>query len=187
MKNCLKLIIFLIYATLIFLLESKLAILIFAFTNLSLMLLFNVDIKKVANSMKGFILVVLITAIINMAMINFGFGLNIGIKLLLVYHATCIFSQKITYMGLADGIEKLFYPIKWIGINPKDISLLVCIALSFIPILKDEIYQIRNSLKSKGFKLNLRNSKLIFKPFFISLLKRVNDIENSLKSKAYQG
>jgi len=185
-KNFLKFIIFIIYVTSIFLVQSKLAILIFAFSNLLLMLILKIDIRKLINSMNGFMFIVLFTSIINSLIINFEFGLNIGIKLLLVCHATCIFSQKITYMGLAESIEKLFYPIKWIELNPKDISLMVCISLSFIPILKDEIYQIKNSLKSKGFKLNIRNSKLIFKPFFISLLKRVNDIENSLKSKAYQ-
>ena len=146
----------------------------------------NVNIKKLANSMKGFMLIVLATSIINMLIIDFKFGLIIGIKLGLVCHATFIFSQKITYIGLAEAIEKLFYPIKWIGFKPKDVSLLVCIALSFIPILKDEIYQIKSSLKSKGYKFSLKNSKLLFKPFFISLLKRVNDIEDSLNSKAYQ-
>ena len=186
MKNFLKFIIFLIYVTSIFLVQSKLVTFVFIIINLSFMLFLNVNIKKIEKSMKRFILVILITAIINMVMINFGFGLNIGIKLLLVYHATCVFSQKITYMGLAESIEKLFYPIRWIGLNPKDISLLVCIALSFIPILKDQIYQIRDSLKSKGYKFSLKNSKLLFRPFFISLLKRVNDIEDSLKSKAYQ-
>lgn len=186
MKNFLKFIIFLIYVTSIFLIQNKLSALIFLIINLSLMLFLNVNIKKILSGMKGFIIVILITAIINMIMINFEFGLHIGIKLLLVYHATCIFSQKITYMELSEAIEKLFYPIKWIGSKPKDISLIVCIALSFIPILKDEIYQIRDALKCKGYKFNIKNIKLLFKPFFISLLKRVNDIEDSLKSKAYQ-
>jgi len=185
-KNFLKFIMFLIYVTSIFLVQSKLAILTLAFINLILMLILKVDIRKLINSMKGFMFIVFVTSIVNMIMIDFSFGLSIGIKLLLVCHATCIFSQRVTYMGLAQAIEKLFYPIKWIGIKPKDVSLLLCIALSFIPILKDEIYQIKNSLKSKGYKFTLKNSKLLFKPFFISLLKRVNDIENSLKSKAYQ-
>ncbi len=186
MKNLIQFIIFLAYATSIFLVQNEIAILIFGVINLILMLVLKLNIRKLINSIKGFLVIVIFTSIVNMLIIDFSFGLSIGIKLLLVCHATCIFSQKTTYMGLAEAIEKLFYPIKWIGINPKDVSLLACIALSFIPILKDEMYQIKNSLKSRGFKLNLRNSKLVFKPFFISLLKRVNDIENSLKSKAYQ-
>ena len=186
MKNLIQFIIFLVYVTAIFLVKSNLAILILAIINLILMLILKIDIKKLMARMTGFLAIVVFTSIVNIFMINLNFGLIIGIKLLLVCHVTCMFSQKITYMGLAQAIEKLFYPIKWIGLNPKDVSLLVCIALSFIPILKDEIYQIKNSLKSKGYKLSLKNSKLVFKPFFISLLKRVNEIEYSLKSKAYQ-
>lgn len=186
MKNFLKFIIFLTYVTLIFFVKNKLTILIFIAINITLMIAIQIDIKKLINKIKAFMLIVILTTIVNMLIIDVQFGINIGIKLLLVCHVTCIFSQKITYMELAENIEKLFYPIKWIGLNPKDVSLLVCIALSFIPILKDEIYQIKNSLQSKGFELHLKNIQLIFKPFFISIINRVNDIENALKSKSYQ-
>lgn len=67
--------------------------------------------------------------------------------------------------------------------------MIACIAIAFIPILRNELNQIRYSLKSKGINSNffyiLKNLNLIFKPFFISLLRRTSQIESSLKAKAY--
>ena len=101
-----------------------------------------------------------------------------------------IFSKITTYIEFAEIIEKIFYPLKIFKINPKDISLIVTIALSFLPIMKDELFQMKNILKVKGInntKINLvKNMNLIFKPFFVSVLQRVNEIEYSLKSKGYQ-
>ena len=93
-------------------------------------------------------------------------------------------------MEFAEVIEKMIYPLKIFGINPKDIGLIITIALSFIPIMKDEIKEIKNILKVKGImptNFNLiKNSSLIFKPFFVSILQRINDVEMSLKAKGYQ-
>ena len=88
---------------------------------------------------------------------------------------------------LAKVIELIIMPLKIIGINHRNIGIIICIAISFIPILKKEILQILDALKSKGYELKVRNCNIIFKPLLISILKRTNEIELSLISKAYQG
>ena len=56
--------------------------------------------------------------------------------------------------------------------------------------MKDELLQIKNVLKVKGIKPTnfnlLKNLSLIFKPFFISVLQRLNEVEMSLKVKGWQ-
>ena len=113
----------------------------------------------------------------------------ITIRLILVCNISYIFSQTISYLEFAQIIEKIFSPLRIFKINPKDISLMITIALSFMPIIKDELFQTKNILKTKGInptKINLiKNMNLVFKPFFISILQRVNEIELTLKEKAY--
>lgn len=89
-------------------------------------------------------------------------------------------------MELAEALEKIFSVFKFIKIDPKSISLMICIAISFIPTIKKQIKQVKDSLKAKGVKMNIKNWGLMFQPVTISLLKRVDEIESSLKSKAYQ-
>ena len=113
-----------------------------------------------------------------------------GVRLVLVCNLTYTFSRTISNTEIGDVIEKLVYPLKIFKINPKEIGLMVTIALSFIPIMKAELSQIKNVLKVKGIKptkINLlKNLNLIFRPFFVSVLQRLNEIEMSLKAKGYQ-
>lgn len=66
---------------------------------------------------------------------------------------------------------------------------MVSISISFIPILKEEIQNLKYSLISKGFKLNFKN--LIKKPNYIlmplvtSIIKRTLEIEQSMISRGY--
>jgi len=130
------------------------------------------------------------TVIINIIFADLKFAILIGIRLILVCNLSYIFSKTISNTEIGDVIEKLVYPLKIFKINPKEIGLMVTIALSFIPIMKEEFSQIKNVLKVKGIKptnLNLlKNLNLIFRPFFVSVLQRLNEIEMSLKAKGYQ-
>lgn len=186
MKNVIKFLLFLIYTVSIFLVKPYQFTLIVIGINILLTLLLKISIKEEITNILGVIAFIIFTAVINVIIVDVPTGITIGIKLLLVCNITYIFSRKITYIELAEAIEKLFSIFKFIKINPKNISIMICICICFIPIIKQQIKQVRDALKVKGVKLNLKNSRLMFEPIIISLLKRIDEIESSLKSKAYE-
>ena len=55
-----------------------------------------------------------------------------------------------------------------------------------VPILHEELEQTKNSLKSKGYKFKFNNLNLYIKPIMISILKRTEELENTLIIKDYQ-
>ncbi len=63
---------------------------------------------------------------------------------------------------------------------------MVCISLSMISILKNDLYEIRNACKAKNITFNIRNMKYILSKFFLSLIFRINQIEESLIAKGYR-
>ncbi len=190
MKNLIKFILLIIYTVFIFFINSYKLLGIVAFINISLAILLKLNIKEMLKNLAKIFIFIVFTIIVNSLIESLNYAMVIAIKLVLICNITYIFSRTISYMEFADVIEKLFYPLKIFKTNPKEISLIVIIALSFVPILKDELFQIKNVLNVKGIKntkINLiKNMNLIFKPFFISILQRVNEIELSLKSKNYQ-
>ena len=62
---------------------------------------------------------------------------------------------------------------------------MVCISLSMIPVLKKDLYEVKEACKAKNISMNIKNTKIILGKFFISLIKRVNEIEESLIAKGY--
>lgn len=190
MKNLIKFILFLIYTIGIFFISNYLVLGIIAIFNIILMLLIKINIKNAGNNILKLLPFILFTIIVNILFADLEFGLLIGVRLTLVCNLSYIFSKTITYSEFGGIVEKLVYPFKIFDINPKEIGLVTTIAISFVPIMKSEILQLKNVLKIKGIKptnFNLiKNSNLIFKPFFVSVLQRLNEVEMSLKAKGWQ-
>lgn len=128
---------------------------------------------------------IIFTFIINCFLDNYINAFFIGLKLLIVCNITVIYSFTTNTLKTAQTIQLLCSPLKLLKINTDEILVLVCIALSMIPILKSELIEIRNSCIAKNMPLNVKNSKYIFSKFFLSLLMRVNEIEESLIAKGY--
>ena len=190
MKNLIKFILFLIYTIGIFFIKNYVMILLIAIFNIIFMIILKINIKKSIKNLIKLSPFILFTAVINILFADLNFAILIGIRLVLVCNLSYIFAKTISYTEFGEVIEKIMYPLKIFGVNPKEIGLVISIALSFVPIMKDEVLQIKNVLKVKGIKptnLNLiKNSSLIFKPFFISVLQRINEVEMSLKAKGWQ-
>lgn len=186
MKNVIKILLFLAYTVSIFLVKHDMFAVIVLGINLLLTLALKISIKEEIGNILGVILFVIFTAAINIIVVDLKTGIRIGVKLILVCNITYIFSKITSYTELAEALEKIFSVFKFTKINPKNVSLMICIAIAFIPTISRQIKQVRDSLKSKGITINIKNWSLVFEPVTISLLKRVDEIESSLRAKAYQ-
>lgn len=190
MKNLITFTLFLIYTVGIFFIKNYIILGIIAIFNIILMLTIKINIKNAINNLIKLLPFVLFTIVINILFADLNFAVLIGIRLILVCNLSYIFSRTMTYTEFGDVIEKLMYPFKVFGVNPKEVGLVITIALSFMPIMKNEFEQMKNVLKVKGIKPTnfnlLKNLSLISKPFFVSVLQRLNEIEMSLKAKGWQ-
>ena len=155
------------------------------------MIISKININKAIKSLIKLMPFILFTVVINIIFVDLKFAILIGVRLILVCNISYVFSKTISYTEFGEVIEKLLFPLKIFKVNPKEIGIIITIALSFMPILKDELLQIKNSLKAKGMNMTninlIKNANLIFKPFFVSVLQRINEVEMSLRAKGYEG
>ena len=52
-------------------------------------------------------------------------------------------------------------------------------------ILKKDLYEVKEACIAKNIVFNVKNIKIILAKFFLSLITRVNQIEESLVAKGY--
>ena len=191
LKNIVKFILFLIYTISIFFIKNYILLTLILFINISLMLISKININKAIKNLIKLMPFILFTVVINIIFVDLKFAILIGVRLILVCNISYVFSKTISYTEFGEVIEKLLFPLKIFKVNPKEIGIIITIALSFMPILKDELLQIKNSLKAKGMNMTninlIKNANLIFKPFFVSVLQRINEVEMSLRAKGYEG
>lgn len=163
MKATLKLIILLTYTIAVFFIENYIVLSTIALLNILLMLLFKVPKLKALKNIYFLGFFILFTAVINFLVADANTAILIAIRLILVCNFTYTFTFIFSPMELAKSIEFVCFPLKIFGINPKDISLIINIALTFIPILSNELSQIKYALKAKGVKLGRTKYNKIIK------------------------
>lgn len=182
-------VLFLIYTILVFFIKSYFLLGILFVVNILLMIILKQNLKKALIAVLKIMPFIIFTAGINMIISGISYGVIIGIRLILVCNITYIFSKKMTPHKLQYVIETLLKPLKIINIDSKEVGIIVCIGLTFIPIIQKEMTELKYSLKSKGFSLSFKNiikkPNYILVPLITSIIKRIGEIENSLYSKGY--
>lgn len=189
MKNVMKFIVFLIYTIGIFFLQNPLVMLWGIGINLICMLVQQISIKKAWGNLWAFMGFILFTGVINIWVVDISYGATIAIKLMIVCNMTYLFANSMTQLEFAETIAKMMSPLKIVKVDTERIVIMIVIALSFIPILKQELENIRLGLKAKACKTDafylILHAKWILLPMLISILKRMDEMEYGLKAKAY--
>ncbi len=85
--------------------------------------------------------------------------------------------------GLAKTVKIICTPLKLFKINTEEIEVMVCISLSLLPAIKNDLTEVKNACKAKNINMNLKNMKYILSKFLLSLIKRVNQIDEAMIEK----
>ncbi|MCI8353311.1 MAG: energy-coupling factor transporter transmembrane protein EcfT [Clostridia bacterium] len=142
-------------------------------------------IKAIVNS----IYFVVITFVINLLFSDVIYSFMIAYRIFIMIIFTLILTLTTKPMDIVYGITNLLYPLKIFGVNTKDMSLMVGIGISFMPILKNEYIQIKQAQMAKGYYPKIRNIKkyslCIFVPYLTNCFKRVDEMSIALQAKGY--
>ena len=179
------LIVFILYASFIFFIHTNILLLVVFLLNILAMLCLKIKVVDAIENIVKLLPFILLTVLINCLLSNYEYAILVAVKLILVCNATYIYSKTTTVRGIAHTIKSLCIPLKLLKVNPDDIELLVCISLSMIPILKREYSQLRDACSAKGIDMNVKNMKVVLTKLMISVMKRVNEIEESMIEKGW--
>jgi energy-coupling factor transport system permease protein len=152
-------------------------------------IILNINIRKYVSNILSFLPFVIFTILVNLIFSNLIFSTLVGIRLLIVCNMTFIISYILTPSKLSTAISYLLYPLKMFKVNINDISLIITIAISLIPILIQEGTEIKYAMIAKNFKYSFKN--VITRPhiFMITYMNnvfdRIKELELSLNAKAY--
>jgi len=124
-------------------------------------------------------------------LLNAGF---ITARIVLIVLGASLLTFTTSPVELADGIESLLTPLKWIKFPVHEFALIMSIALRFIPTLLDETDRIIKAQKARGANFDTGN---VFKrakalipvliPLLISSFKRANELADAMDARCYSG
>lgn len=172
-------------------------------------LLSKIKITYILKSLKPMIFMMSFLMILNVFMIQKGTILfSIGplsvysggliqtayilIRLVLIVALTTVLTATTKPLDLTLGLEHLFNPLRKIGFPAHEVSMMISIALRFIPTLLEETERIMKAQASRGvdFKEGSLKDKVkaivsLIVPLFISAFQRAEDLANAMESRGY--
>ena len=189
MKTTIKLIAFFVYTIGLFCINDFYILAFLGIVQILIMFVCRISIKEATKTIMHLMPFILFTVVIDLFLMEFVEAIQIGIRLILVCHMTYLFGKTTTSMQIAKAVKNILYPLKWFGVNINNIGIMVSLAITFIPIIKQEMEAIRYSLMAKGFDMRFRSQikhiNYFMGPLFYSLLRKVSQLEEALKSKGY--
>lgn len=178
---------------------------------LGLLLLTKIKISMIYKSLKPMWIMMLFLFIINLFMIQTGFvlftiplvnfpvysdaifnTLFIVVRLAFMISITTILTVSTKPLELTYGLEYLFTPLKIIKFPAHEISMMISIALRFIPTLLEETQRIMKAQASRGvdlsdgkFKEKIIGIVSLIIPLFFSSFQRAEDLANAMEARGY--
>lgn len=207
-----KIIVALLYIVVIFLSKSAASFILLTVSALAFVFMSGLSPKLILDSMKPLLFIIIFTAVVNIFwMTGDKLLLELGpikiylegivnavlivLRIVLLLVATTIFlTYTTTPLALTDALEQLLAPLKKLHVPVHEFSMMMTIALRFIPTLTDETQKIINAQTARGADFTTGN---IFKrakalipiliPLFISAFRRADELATAMECRCYTG
>lgn len=170
----------------------------------------RIGVKYIFKGLRPILVILLITALINMFLTPGTVLYAIGplkltreglrlagfmvLRLIFLIIGTSILTLTTSPMRLTDGIEKLLGPFKKIGVPAHELAMMMTIALRFIPTLIDETDRIMKAQMARGADFEsgniikrAKNLIPLLVPLFISSFRRADDLAMAMEARCYGG
>ena len=175
-----------------------------------MILLSKVPVKFIFKGLKTIFMLLLITIFFNMILTpgevvwKLGFikvtkeGLvlagTMAIRLVYLVIGSSIMTLTTTPNNLTDGLEKALRPLGKVHVPVHEISMIMSIALRFIPILIEETDKIMKAQMARGadfesgnLLLRVKNMIPLLVPLFVSAFRRADDLAMAMEARCYNG
>ncbi len=116
------------------------------------------------------------------------------LRIVLLIAGTFLLTYTTSPMALTDGMERLLSPLKKLHFPVHEMTLMMSMALRFIPTLIEETDKIMSAQKARG--ADFENGSLIQRakallpilvPLFVSAFRRADELAVAMESRCYHG
>ena len=123
-----------------------------------------------------------------------GRAVTMILRITLLIAGTFLLTYTTSPIALTDGLEKLLSPIKKLKVPVHEMTIMMSMALRFIPTLIEETDKIMAAQKARGAdfetgRLTERAKALlpILVPLFVSAFRRADELAVAMESRCYHG
>lgn len=166
--------------------------------------------RTLLRGMRPLLLIIAFTTLVNMfytdgtVIWSFGFlkvtregiqnAVFMMLRVMLLVMGTFLLTYTTSPIALTDGLEQLLSFLKRFRVPIHELSMIMSIALRFIPTLIDEADKIMNAQKARGANFDtgglIERAKALLPlliPLFLSAFRRADELAIAMESRCYHG
>lgn len=206
-----KLLFTVVYIVMVFVSNNFISLFFCLFIGLAIIFMSKIPVKTVIKGLKPILMIITITSVLQIAYVKTGImlidvwkiqitsgGVLTAVFMALRISLLIVMSTMLTYTtsptSLTNGLDRVFAPFKKIGLDFHTVTMIMTIALRFIPTLIEEVDKIMSAQKSRGANFEqgslMKRAKALI-PLFIPLLfnsiRRAYELANAMTCRCYNG
>ena len=168
----------------------------------------KIRLSTIMKGLKPLIIVIILTAVLNMFYTDgtpvlpgwiitwegMKKALLLVLRIVMLISGTFLLTYTTSPMALTDGLELLLGPLKKIKVPVHEMSMMMSMALRFIPTLTEETDKIMSAQKARGADFEtgslIQRAKAllpILVPLFVSAFRRADELAVAMESRCYHG
>ena len=206
-----KLVLDILYLVILFTAQSYTGLLVGMLFMVMCYILARIKLVMILKSIKPILPLMIFTGILNLFFVKgetpvfqwqfisiYPEGINTALFMLIRVITLIVGMSLLTYttspIMLTDAIERLLSPLKKIHVPVHELSMMMTIALRFIPTLVEETDKIMSAQKARGAEMDtgglIKKAKALIPvliPLFVSAFKRANELATAMECRCYHG
>ena len=205
-----KLLALILYIVTIFIADGLIPYIICAAGLVAVIRISRIPLKLIMKSLKPIVIIIIFTGALNIlytpgtelfrlwifrvTVEGIRTAITMIVRILLLVASTSLLTYTTSPMALTDGLESLLSPLKKLHVPVHEFSMMMSIALRFIPTLIEETDKIMSAQKARGADFESGNifqrAKAlvpVLVPLFISAFRRADELACAMECRLYHG
>ncbi len=206
-----KFLISLVFMIVLFFLSKPIPFTVFGIVMIIIIFATTIPFKQIFLSLKPILFIIIFAFVLNLfsfqgnALWSLGplkltsEGLAAGLKMavrlsLLIITSSVFLTLTTTPLGVADAMESIMSPLQKIGFPAHEISMMMSIALRFVPNLMEETDKIMKAQSSRGAQYDTggviaraKGLVSVLVPLFVSCFRRAEELATAMEARCYRG
>lgn len=109
-------------------------------------------------------------------------GLVLVLRFTILVTLASLVSLTTRTTDLLAVLEQGFQPLRWLGIDPAQVSLTLAMSMRFIPVLLSQFQAIQEAQRARGLD---RHIVALLVPFLVKMLRMADELSDALDARGY--
>ncbi|VEJ44951.1 Energy-coupling factor transporter transmembrane protein BioN [Bartonella vinsonii] len=109
-------------------------------------------------------------------------GVEVVLRLIILFSLSSLISFTTKVSDMVDSIQAGLQHFHCFGINPSKVSMVISMAIRFIPLLSEKFNEVREAQCARGFDSNIFALAM---PLIIRTIKMASEVAEALEARSY--